>query len=179
MIARLWIRFVYKTSLFFLRYLQFFSVRKYMVLFNCLLKWRGMVFTGVPRFISPLARFDNFSKVQIGDRVVISDNVIFLNHDYSLTTALRAIGFENPVDIAFEEKIIVGDNVFVGMNSVLLPGVVIGSNVIIGAGSVVRGVVKSNSVVIGNPASSVSGIDELALRWKTKMEFSELIVDKV
>ncbi len=45
----------------------------------------------------------------------------------------------------------IGDNVFVGANSVILPGVEIGSNVVVGAGSVVDKNISSNSIAVGNP----------------------------
>lgn len=49
------------------------------------------------------------------------------------------------------EPIVIGDNVWMGMNSVILPGVKVGSNVIIGAGSVVTSDISSDSVAVGNP----------------------------
>ena len=47
--------------------------------------------------------------------------------------------------------IIIGNNVWIGMNSVILPGVTIGDNVAIGAGSIVTSDIPSNSVAAGNP----------------------------
>lgn len=49
------------------------------------------------------------------------------------------------------EPIVIGNNVFVGTNSVLLPSVHIGNNVVIGAGSVVTKNIPSNSIAVGNP----------------------------
>ena len=49
----------------------------------------------------------------------------------------------------------IGNNVFVGYGTVILPDTYIGDNVIIGAGSIVRGKVDSDSVVVGNPAKRV------------------------
>lgn len=53
------------------------------------------------------------------------------------------------------DSIEIGDNVWIGMNSVILPGVKIGSNVIIGANSVVNKDVPSNTIVAGNPATII------------------------
>lgn len=50
------------------------------------------------------------------------------------------------------DPIIIGNNVWIGMNSVILPGVEIGSNVIIAANSVVNKDIPENSVTAGNPA---------------------------
>lgn len=55
-------------------------------------------------------------------------------------------------DIHLKEKpIVIGDNVWIGMNSVVLPGVNIGNNVMIGANSVVTKDIPSNCVAMGNP----------------------------
>lgn len=55
---------------------------------------------------------------------------------------------------------IIGDNVFVGMNSIILMGTQIGNNVIVGAGSVVSGHVPSDCVVAGNPAKVIRSLKE-------------------
>ena len=47
--------------------------------------------------------------------------------------------------------IVIGDNVWIGMHAVILPGVRIGSNVIIGANSVVNNDVPDNVIAVGNP----------------------------
>ena len=49
----------------------------------------------------------------------------------------------------------IGNNVFVGSGSIILPGVTIGNNVIVGAGSVVRTDIPDDSVVTGNPATII------------------------
>lgn len=59
----------------------------------------------------------------------------------------------------------IGDNVWIGANSVILPEVEIGSNVIVGAGSIVTKNIPSNSIAVGNPCSVI----------KTKMPYSENI----
>jgi acetyltransferase-like isoleucine patch superfamily enzyme len=87
-------------------------------------------------------------------------NVHFLTHDYSYTTALIAIGEKPDTDICIIREIKIGDNVFIGMNAIILPGVNIGNHVIIGAGSVVRGVIPDYSIVAGNPAVIIGDIRE-------------------
>ncbi|HCA09077.1 acyltransferase [Chryseobacterium sp.] len=51
--------------------------------------------------------------------------------------------------------IVIGNNVFVGTNSVILPGVQIGDNVVIGAGSIVAKDIPSNSIAVGNPCKVI------------------------
>ena len=53
----------------------------------------------------------------------------------------------------------IGDNVWIGMNAVILKGVTIGENSVVAAGSVVTKSVESNAVVAGNPATVVKRFD--------------------
>ena len=94
--------------------------------------------------------------LQIGEYCKITSGVIILTHDYSRSVLRRAYG-----DIVGEaDKTVIGDNVFIGMNSIILMGSKIGSNVIIGAGSVVSGKIPDNVVVAGNPARVIRTLDE-------------------
>jgi len=132
---------------------------------------------GLPRFIAKSARFDDFNSITLGDRLVVSMNVHFLTHDYSYTTALIAIGEQPETDIGVLREIIIGNNVFIGMNSLLLPGTKIGNHVIIGAGSIVRGTIADYSIVAGNPAVVIGDIRTLAEKIKRR-EGQKLNVDK-
>jgi len=53
------------------------------------------------------------------------------------------------------DPIIIGDNVWIGMNAVILPGITIGSNVMIGANSVVTRDIPSNVLAAGNPCKVI------------------------
>ena len=57
-------------------------------------------------------------------------------------------------------KVTIGDYVYIGSNSLIMPGVTIGDNVLIAAGSVVTKSIPSNVVVGGNPARIVCTIEE-------------------
>ena len=56
----------------------------------------------------------------------------------------------------------IGNNVFIGNNVIILPGVTVGDNVVIGAGAVVTKNIPSNSVCAGVPARVIKTIDEYA-----------------
>lgn len=142
--------------------------RLYMRIYTALLKASGVRFTGEPRYISSRAQFDEFSKVSIGARVVISKHVILLTHDYSLTTALVALGEAPETDLSVNRPIAIGDNVFVGMGAILLPGTTIGDNVIVGAGAVVRGTLQGDSIYAGNPCRRICSISERADEWRAR-----------
>lgn len=66
---------------------------------------------------------------------------------------------KNP-DIDIVKPITVGDNVFIGYGSIILPGVTIGSNVVIGAGSVVSRDIPDNCVAAGIPARIIKPIQD-------------------
>jgi acetyltransferase-like isoleucine patch superfamily enzyme len=161
-------RLVFYCLKFFIGQLVYLDARVYMKYYNRLLRWNGFKINGTPRFIAKSAKFDDFEMITLGDRLVVSSNVIFLTHDYSYTTALIAIDEIPSSDIGLLGAIEIGSNVFIGMNSILLPGTTIGSNVIIGAGSVVRGNVGDNVIVSGNPAQIVADISQHAIKLKQK-----------
>ncbi|HCG7972811.1 TPA: acyltransferase [Vibrio parahaemolyticus] len=140
--------------------IDFVNPRLFMRVYFFLLKKNGLKFKGKPRYISPRSKFDLSSQIILGERIVISHNVILLTHDYSITTALRSQGYQMSSDLAIRKSINIGSNVFIGMNAILLPGTHIGNNVIIGAGSVVTGSIPDNSVVAGNPACTIRRMNE-------------------
>ncbi len=69
-----------------------------------------------------------------------------------------------------KEPVIVGDNVLIGANAVILEGVKIGNGAVVGAGSVVTKDVGENEVVVGNPARVVKLVDK---QTETKKEILE------
>ena len=90
------------------------------------------------------------ASVTIGNNVTITGTCI-LAHDASTK---KALGYTKV------GRVHIGNNVFIGYGSVILPETFIGDNVIIGAGSIVSGKVDSNSVVVGNPAKKVCSYSE-------------------
>lgn len=99
--------------------------------------------------------------IEIGDNVTFGPHVQVLAHDAS---TCAYIGY------AKIGRVIIGNNVFIGANSVILPGVTIGDNVIIGAGSVVTKSIGSNLVCAGNPAKQIQTINEYIMKNKTAMK---------
>ena len=99
--------------------------------------------------------------ITIGDRVTVTSGVKILTHDGS-TWLIRKDGVRYQKYL----PVVIGDDVFIGVNSIIMPGVVIGSKVIIGAGSVVTKDIPNNSVVVGTPAKVVSTFNEYEERVK-------------
>lgn len=149
-----------------------------MKLYIPLLKREGMKITGTPRYIGTQVKFDDFKLISIGDRVVISDECHLLTHDYSITTALIANGEKIEKDIALIRKITIGNNVFIGKKTIVMPNTRVGDNVIIGAGSVIRGNLESNSIYAGNPAVKLKGIDAQIDKWKELLQSNNIRIDK-
>lgn len=96
--------------------------------------------------------------INLGDNVKMSSGVKLLTHDGG-AHVLRNIKNENR-DIDIIGSITIKNNVFIGINSIIMPGVTIGNNVIVGAGSIVTKSVPDNSVVAGIPAKIVCTIEE-------------------
>lgn len=90
----------------------------------------------------------------IGDYVMIGPNVTIATAGHPIDPTLRkkVTQFNIPVNI--------GNNVWIGANSVILPGVTIGENTVIGAGSVVTKNIPENVVAVGNPCRVLREIGE-------------------
>ncbi len=94
------------------------------------------------------------AKVEIGDNVFIAPNCVISTAGHAIDAQQRKKGME----IAFPIKI--GNDVWIGANVSILPGVTIGDNTIIGAGSVVNRDIPSGVVAVGNPCRAVRKITE-------------------
>lgn len=95
--------------------------------------------------------------ITIGNDVELTDGVVILTHDGAVKVATN-FGLCKNADLI--GRVIIGNNVFVGVNTIIMPGVTVGDNVIIGAGSIVTQSVESNSVVCGVPARKICTIEE-------------------
>lgn len=98
--------------------------------------------------------------ISIGNNVTIT-NAAILSHDGSTK---GFIGYSKIGNVT------IGDNVFIGYGSVVLPNVTIGNNVIVGAGSIVTKNIPENSVVVGNPARVIMTLDKYLEKQKANMK---------
>ncbi|MCM1089391.1 MAG: sugar O-acetyltransferase [Butyrivibrio sp.] len=94
------------------------------------------------------------AKVVFGDNVFIAPNCVFSTAGHAIDAEQRGEGLEIALPIQ------VGDNVWIGANACILPGVVIGDNTVIGAGSVVNKNIPSGVVAAGNPCRVIREITE-------------------
>lgn len=96
-------------------------------------------------------------RIEIGNNTAIGGNVKILDNDFHpidaedrLKLMMDPNGGESELIPAKEIKI--GNNCFVGCNSIILKGVVLGDGCVVGAGSVVTGKFEDNCIIAGNPA---------------------------
>lgn len=85
--------------------------------------------------------------ITLGDNVHITKEVLFITHDGGTLLYRKLIP-----DLEITKPIVVGNDVYIGVRSIIMPGVKIGNNCIIAAGSVVTKDVPDNCVVGGVPA---------------------------
>lgn len=103
--------------------------------------------------------------LEIGEYCKITSGVTILTHDYSRSVLRRVYG-----EIIGEgRKTIIGNNVFIGMNSIILMGTHIGDNVVVGAGSVVSGKIPNNVVIAGNPAKIICSLEDFYKKRKSEV----------
>lgn len=99
--------------------------------------------------------------IEIGDDVTLAPRVHILAHDASTKKFLgyTKIG-----------RVTIGNNVFVGAETVILPGVTIGNHVVIGANSTVTHDIPDNTVVAGSPARVLCSLEAYLEKEKARMQ---------
>lgn len=99
--------------------------------------------------------------IELGDDVTLAPRVHILAHDASTKTHLgyTKIG-----------RVTVGSRVFIGAESVILPGVTIGDDVIIGANSTVTRDIPAGSVAVGSPARVIGTTEEYLNKERERMK---------
>lgn len=142
----------------YLRLVNRFDQTLYMAMVRVVLARSGVAVNGRPLWIAPSVYLDASSNgaISIGDRVVISESVRVLTHDYSLDRVAEGLG-ELPRDheLVRFASVTIEDRAFIGIGATLLPGVTVGRGAIVGAGSVVAASVPPETVAAGNPARQV------------------------
>lgn len=90
--------------------------------------------------------YSHYWLISIGDNVTLAPRVHILAHDASTKK-----------DLGFTKlgKVNIGNGVFVGAGTIILPGVTIGDGCVVGAGSVVVSDVPANSIAVGSPAKVI------------------------
>lgn len=96
------------------------------------------------------------SKIEIGDDTNIGGNVKLLDNDFHPIDPMARV--KDDKEKIGTKPITIGNNCFIGCNSLILKGTVLGNNCVVGAGSVVTGVFGDNCIIAGNPARLIRTI---------------------
>lgn len=108
------------------------------------------------------------AKVTIGDNCLMGPNIAIYTAGHPVHPVSRNTLYEYGVEVS------IGDNVWIGGNTVITPGVHIGSNTVIGAGSVVTRDIPDWVIAAGNPCRVIRPVTEGDLRFYYKdREFDE------
>ncbi|MBO4404031.1 MAG: sugar O-acetyltransferase [Treponema sp.] len=94
------------------------------------------------------------AKVKIGNNAQIAPNVAIYTAGHPVHPDSRNSGYEYGIDVT------IGNNVWIGGNAVIMPGVTVGDNAVIGAGSVVTKDIPSDVIAVGNPCRVIRKITE-------------------
>lgn len=103
-------------------------------------------------FINSNCYFMDGAKITVGDNVFIGPSCGFYTANHPLDYQTRNQGVEQALPI------LIGNNVWLGGNVIVLPGVEIGDGCVIGAGSVVTKDIEANSIATGVPCKVIKKI---------------------
>lgn len=92
--------------------------------------------------------------ITVGNKVTITSGVVVLTHDGSTWLMNDEKGRRY-----LYRRVEIGNNVFIGVNSIIMPGVRIEDNVIVAAGSIVTKSVPSGVIIAGNPAKIIGNYE--------------------
>jgi acetyltransferase-like isoleucine patch superfamily enzyme len=104
-------------------------------------------------------------EITIGDNTAIGGNVKILDNDFhpiDVEDRIKLLADPNggDSDLVPSKPIHIGNNCFIGCNSIILKGSEIGNNCVVGAGAVVAGKFEDNCVIAGNPAKVIRRLGE-------------------
>lgn len=141
--------------------------------------------TGEKIYIEPPFRCDYGCNITIGENfyanfdciildvaeVFIGDNVLFAPRVCVYTVGHPTDAYVRNLFVESGRKVFIGNNVWIGGNTVINPGVKIGDNAVIGSGSVVTRDIPENVVAAGNPCRVIREISEDEKRyWRQQLE---------
>jgi acetyltransferase-like isoleucine patch superfamily enzyme len=105
--------------------------------------------------------------VKIGDRVLMASNVYISDHSHgSYSGDIHTDPMVAPNDREIiSNRVVIGDDCWLGQNVCILPGVTLGKSVVVGAGSVVTKDIPDNCIVVGVPAKVIKKFDLESKSW--------------
>ena len=107
--------------------------------------------------------------IKIGDNVTLAPHVIILAHDGG---TFQIVGYTKVKNVE------IGNNVFIGARSIVLPGVKIADNIIIGAGSTVTKSLEIEGIYVGTPAKLICTLQDYKNNLKNEMQKADFFDEK-
>jgi acetyltransferase-like isoleucine patch superfamily enzyme len=134
-----------------------FSIRSYSIIdsFGSIKKESGILKIGNNVGISEFCYFSIRGNIFIGDNVIFGPGVKIFTENHSFKINNEYFRLQDEI----RNDVIIGNNVWVGSNVVLLPGIIIEDNVVIAAGSVVNKNVPKGTLYAGNPANFLKNLN--------------------
>lgn len=108
--------------------------------------------------------------IEIGNHVRITGGCRFITHDGGVWVLRKLYQNEN---IDLFGKIVIGDNVHIGINTIIMPNVKIGNNVIIGCGSIVTKDIPDGEIWAGAPAKFIKNIEDYYEQHKDEFDLTK------
>lgn len=123
------------------------------------------IFIGRNVIININCIFVDCNQINIGNNVLIASNVQICTATHPINPSDRLVeGWtpesDHPFFRTYAQPVTIEDNVWIGANVTILPGVIIGRNSVIGAGSVVNRSIPQDSLAVGNPCKVICSVYE-------------------
>lgn len=131
---------------------------------NCVIANSAKIYVGINALVGrPGAYIQGAGKVYIGNYVQLAPNVGILSSNHDLYDQRKSNN----------EKVEIGDYCWIGMNSVVLPGVILGTRTIVAAGSVVtKSFEEGFCIIAGSPAKVIRRLDpNKFIPWRDEVEY--------
>lgn len=119
--------------------------------FTIVVEGKGKIEIGSNTFFNNYCSINAKEFVKIGENCLFGENVKIYDHDHNYKVKekpIRTQGFKC-------KEVFIGDNCWIGSNSVILRGVQIGEHCVIGAGEIVRNNIESDSLVINSTIKKI------------------------
>jgi len=138
-------------------------------------QFRGQTFT--PRIVigdnvsmNDFVHIGATNYIEIGNNVLMASKIFISDHNHGLYRGDRQAQPGTPPaerPLSDDQKVIIGDNVWLGEFVSVLPGSIIGAGAIIGSNSVVSGVIPPETIAVGAPAKAVKFYNHDTACWET------------
>ncbi len=121
---------------------------------SILIEKNGMLSIGTGCFFNNDCSITSLNKIVIGNNTLFGENVKIYDHNYHINTKdlIKRSGHVCG-------EVIIGDNCWIGSNSVILKGASIGNNCVIGAGCIINNKIDDNMLVINDNSLKVIPLD--------------------